>query len=827
MLQCFLSDASIIAQVPAWLTSAWFLFQVLLGFSLIVFVHELGHFAAAKWAGVRVQRFAIGFGKELFGFTKGETRYSFNLLPLGGYVKMLGQEDFVVDKSGELKVKQDPHSFTNKSIGKRMVIITAGVVMNLIFAAIAFTIVVMVGQRHAPPIIGLVKKDAPAGRAGLEPGDLIKSINGDEIRNFRRLSSRIALSDPDEVLVMEVWRDGKKLEPPPRILPEYVKLSEVRQIGVGPGYNRRVWAPSFRIDDHQLENRLHRNDEIYAYLADGEVHTCKDLGKFHRLIKAARGEPVDIIVKRPKDPDALTDEQLLVMDLEIETEEVTVQLKAFWFPEAYRPVDTVSASLLGLVPRMTVLSVDERRSFAKAGVQGLDVITKIGRYDYPSHAELVTAIGEATESGVAIEVRRSGVGNRGLSAAIIDFCEKHREAWIVAALQDTGKAGQLVARLAQTADLPEADLQTLQAALADLATGSDWRRWLERVDIHTLEPIEAKRPFALFSNPEPRIDATLRCIDENHLVVANVVPKFGKRTTPAEKAGIPRGAVILEVDGKPVRAWHELTNTFRARSGKTVQLKYRLVDEMHTVRMDIPGSPLAALDLAPEDRIVKINGKSSCRVQRADGPEHELALPDWRAVETLLKASVGKTVGIEYVTAGGATRSASYPVTEENTDPWLARVHYESQTFICYPLLERHPVHDPVAALFIGVEEAYRATMQTIQSIRHMLFTRKVGLSKVSGPVGILRIGSQVAEAGFIELLWLLGLLSANLAVINFLPLPIVDGGLFLFLVLEKIRGEPVSIRAQIATQIIGITMIVGIFLLVTYKDIVDWITGA
>lgn len=142
--------------MPEWASTAWSYILLILGFSLVIFVHELGHFAAAKWAGVRVERFAIGFGKELLGFTRAETRYSFNVLPFGGYVKMLGQEDFVVDKSGELKVKENPDSFTNKSIGQRMVIISAGVIMNLIFAAIAFGIVVMVGRPQWPSVVGTV-----------------------------------------------------------------------------------------------------------------------------------------------------------------------------------------------------------------------------------------------------------------------------------------------------------------------------------------------------------------------------------------------------------------------------------------------------------------------------------------------------------------------------------------------------------------------------------------------------------------------------------------------------------------------------------------------
>ena len=132
--------------ITGWLLSAWALFQIILGFSVIIFVHELGHFGLAKWANVRVEKFCIGFGRELFGFTRGETRYGFNILPLGGYVKMLGQEDFEVDESGEMRVKDDPRSFPNKPIGHRMLIVSGGVVMNVIFAALKFTAEFTIGK---------------------------------------------------------------------------------------------------------------------------------------------------------------------------------------------------------------------------------------------------------------------------------------------------------------------------------------------------------------------------------------------------------------------------------------------------------------------------------------------------------------------------------------------------------------------------------------------------------------------------------------------------------------------------------------------------------
>ena len=103
---------------------------------------------------------------------------------------------------------------------------------------------------------------------------------------------------------------------------------------------------------------------------------------------------------------------------------------------------------------------------------------------------------------------------------------------------------------------------------------------------------------------------------------------------------------------------------------------------------------------------------------------------------------------------------------------------------------------------------------------RSLLLTRQVGVDKVSGPVGIIAMGSKIAESGLTRLLWFLGVISANLAVINFLPMPIVDGGLLVFLLLEKIRGEPVSIKTQVATQLVGIALIATLFILITYQDI-------
>lgn len=875
-----------LAQLPAWMNTAWAYILVIAGFSVVVFVHELGHFLAAKWAKVKVERFAVGFGRALFSYRKGigfrlgstqatadaridgylrslgrepsvlpvgegeeevdrtprwrepdraeaqaalglgETEYCFNVLPLGGYVKMLGQEDFVVDKSGELRVKENPGSFTSKPIGHRMVIVSAGVIMNLIFAAVLFTIVNMVGIPQSPPIIGYVVENAPASRAGLLPGDRILSINGDDIEDFNELMQRIVLSDPDEVLTMRVERDGKIVSPPPEIRPEFVEAREVRQIGVAPGQSRRVWGLTLGDISASRPDELQENDEIHSVVIDGRIVDARDAGIIRREMMRAGGEPIELIVKRPKDAKSLSIQELVSFDPPIESETVRVKARAVWLPIPYDASLRSAASLLGFVPRLTVLQPADGKSMAKAGVRSGDVIVRIGVYDYPTYSELESAIQNAGPDGVEITVRRKGANREGLSDAAMAFCVTYREDLIRAGIENFAGARAQFEQLAATANVDRADTDAIRDAVSKLADAAAWRKWFENVDTVKLEPIRPSAPFALLSSPLPTIDAEIRNIDENHLVIADVVEKFGDRTTPARASGIERGAVILSVDGEPVREWYQLSRALLKSAGRTVRVEYRLVDQIREAQLAVPQSIHTALGISGDDRIVKIDGRSSSMMETADGRSLPLALPDWRAVEQLLKESIGKTVRVEFVTSEGERKTGEYVVTADNIDPWPARVQYYAMTFVCYPLIETNPIANPFKALFVGIKQAHRATLATIKTIRHLLFTRKVGLSNVSGPLGIAHKGSQIAEGGLVALFWFLGLISANLAVINFLPLPIVDGGLFLFLVLEKIRGEPVSIRMQVATQLLGIALIATVFILVTYQDLLRLITG-
>ena len=148
----------------------------ILVFAVLVLVHEFGHFIVAKRAGVRVEEFAIGFPPRLLSFRRGETEYSINLLPLGGYVRMPGENGETTDAEGNA----DPRTFGAQSAAKRAAILVAGVTMNFILAWVIYTGTYMVvGEPHPNiPVVASVQAGTPAAQAGLHGGDRILAVNG-------------------------------------------------------------------------------------------------------------------------------------------------------------------------------------------------------------------------------------------------------------------------------------------------------------------------------------------------------------------------------------------------------------------------------------------------------------------------------------------------------------------------------------------------------------------------------------------------------------------------------------------------------------------------
>ena len=233
------------------LNFAWNILKAALGLGFVIFIHELGHFLLAKWNGVKVEKFSIGFGPTLASFRKGvglrvgtgsrppgpgdppswgETEYILAALPLGGYVKMLGES--LEESTEEAPKSPDPRAFHNKTVWARMQIITAGVIMNVILGLACFTFVHTQGTMDLPARVGGVLAGSPAYRAGLRAGDEIVAIDGQRDVGFKDLMGRVSFSGAGQKIKFTIRRAGVDAERAFEIEPLRDATGPVPTIGI-------------------------------------------------------------------------------------------------------------------------------------------------------------------------------------------------------------------------------------------------------------------------------------------------------------------------------------------------------------------------------------------------------------------------------------------------------------------------------------------------------------------------------------------------------------------------------------------------------------------
>ena len=190
--------------------------------TVLVFVHEFGHFWVARRAGVKIEVFSIGFGKELLGFNdKYGTRWKFCLIPMGGYVKMFGDKTAASNSDDELinslSAEEQKMAFQCKNIWQKVAIVIAGPAANYLFAALIFTAFFSYyGYPSANSVITKILPDSPASRAGIEPGDIVISINGQAVRNFNDIMNAMALNMGDDLTLVFKKHDeliAKQIKP--------------------------------------------------------------------------------------------------------------------------------------------------------------------------------------------------------------------------------------------------------------------------------------------------------------------------------------------------------------------------------------------------------------------------------------------------------------------------------------------------------------------------------------------------------------------------------------------------------------------------------------
>ena len=258
----------------------------LLVLSALIFFHELGHYMAARLMGVYVEVFSIGFGKKLFTFRACNTDWSLSAIPLGGYVKMKGQDD-----SDPSKKSYDADSYNVKTPMQKIFILLAGPLANFFLAYILYFCIALGGPNILSPVIGEVKKDSPAYVAGLKTNDRILSINGAKISTWEDMAKHISSSNGS--IKLEIKRDKfiefKTLTPKiTKTKNMYNEDIERKMIGIGSaGVTHKLKLTPTQILSYANENIIFSSTLIFTgvkKLIFGEV-PAKELGGVISIVK--------------------------------------------------------------------------------------------------------------------------------------------------------------------------------------------------------------------------------------------------------------------------------------------------------------------------------------------------------------------------------------------------------------------------------------------------------------------------------------------------------------------------------------------------------------
>jgi regulator of sigma E protease len=684
---------------------------IILGFSLVIFMHELGHFVVARLCSVKCLTFSIGIGPRMCGWKKGvgfnfgkepavaeiskeeakkaadeqvgvtfkektglkgrkevgDCDYRVSWLPLGGYVRMLGQDDMDPNK-----LSTDPHSFTQRPIWQRMCIVSAGVIMNVIFAAVCFSIIFSpsIGVDFPPAHLGTVQYDGPAWKAGLRPGDEITKIGDTEplgFLEFTDVQMYSALSTGSDKLKFWVKKPGSKEARPYDIMPARSEVTGFLAIGVeslagtkivgdGAEYRKAFeeMAKGGDIPDWMEANRealtsLPQNVRITA-VDDQDIHG--HYLELYHYIQGTGARPVKLTLKSTKDD-------------KLPPTNITFQPHLECLAGA-REYPTV----LGLAPRLIVGFVQGKSPAAQQGIKVGDRILAVGERTNPTSDDLVRIVKNSGGKPVQVVIERTVTEGEGDKAA------------------------------------SKTETQTLA-----------------------------------------------------------ITPKLSKE--------VYRIGVAPAQDLK--------TMTFLAPADD---------------------SPAAALALPPGTTITQIDGQ---------------AVANWDQVYGLLKTKPAGTVNVTFHSASGdATKALPFAAAEKSAVD--EQLHYQLGLHLEI-LLQTQKGANAGQAVVMGLDHTKKFILNVYMTLAG-LFRRTVDASNLHGIVGITKVGYDVQERGPVWLWYVLAMVSVNLAVANFLPLPIVDGGLFLLLIVEKVRGKPLSVKIQNAIQTAGIVLLASLFLFVTWNDI-------
>jgi len=727
------------------LTGVIYAVEIAFAFGLAIFVHELGHFIAAKRAGIKVRRFSLGLGPKLVGFTRGETEYVISLIPFGGYVSMLGE-------GNEPGASGDPRSFKAKPHGVRAVVIVMGVVMNAILGFVLFVAAFTAGLPVETTVLGAIRPGSPSWQAGLRPGDRILGVNGLTELDWWAINQEVAAANPEQGVVLDVQKaDAEK---PVRVT---VRPGVHPQVGV-PVLEVKPWAAiSIRnvVPGMPAEAAGMRSGDVVSSVNDRAISSLDEL---LYLIETSKGTPIVMEVTRDGEKVAVT---------------VTPERMPRWS--------------LGIRPPATavVTQAPPDGALARAGLRKGDRIISADGKMLPDYLSFRDLMNESVGKTVEVIARRDE--------------EVFRSQLKLSA---PGGAGQEPSGEAANLLLPAVD------AMLALPRVACWAGGLSLPATLTVRELSESGVFT---------GAGLQVGDE-------IVSVGGRRLRDCfemfRALVVASAGKVLEVEvlrGRFIRAQVEV---FRPAGWGEVYLG-ELTCPLVIGAVEA-GSPAAAGGVRPG---MIISGVLQVRKSSKNGTTSAPAgTRTWEDLR-LVQESVGranKAGGEEFMLAldletpsGQRFRTPPMrPVADES------RAIYQVGIELAYePEMELRR-YGFAKALMMGGRDSVLWAKRVVDTLRRVATGRIKGQA-VTGPVGIVAISVKMARTGVTKLAYLFAIININLAILNLLPIPVLDGGLLLLLLIEKIKRRPLSERALEIVHIVSWVLILTLIIYVTKNDIV------
>lgn len=787
----------------------------LIGLGFVIFIHELGHFLAAKWCDVHVLTFSIGFGPAVPGcsFTRGETMYKLALLPLGGYVNMVGE-------GPEADEEEDyPRSFKNKTVGQRMLIISAGVIMNVLFGALCFVLVYLyLGVERPPAIVWRTESGSRAWEAGVKPGWRLARIEDKKDPGFDDMRVAVALSPAGKPLefVFED-RDGKTHRR--EIEPLRDANNNHPVIGVSPSSVARLLPEKY---GPQVGGAATRAGSAAAgarvvSLQDGETPVrATDPAKGGDVTPLPPGEAGWLeLCRRMR---AASDEAIT---LEVasggKTRTMQVPTGGFRFGDSIlgttdpaTPDRPFNVSPLPTDPHGPPKKQDPDPFVLRARMASLAGKAMVLQVRREANDEVVNvlvppafhvSLGLRMNMGKVAAIRQGSPAEEAELKAGPDGDEI-----IGATLQADGKPPIVLDEKAMDPVRLPFELERRMAEL-----GPEAAKY--RVVLKVRGPVNhnARKERTL---PPMKWDAGWSSADEAPInpSAPTSIPQLGlaywiestvvkvEPDGPAQRAGILPGDVVQEISfrergSKGDMGWSRWYEMASRRAGDKVVYDQWAHYFWYLQRADAP--------------VVRVKLK---RV--ADSETTELELPPreqsedagwWTA--TLRGAGLRKSPPPDKADQKGidAVTDPTWPMSERGLIFDVDKRRHKAKTF--------------VEALGYGMEKTSSFIQQIYRNLQRLL-TGRISTKSLGGPIEIGAQAIGAAGESLSELMMFLGIISINLAVVNFLPIPVLDGGHMVFLIYEKLRGRPASEAVRIAATYMGLAIILSLMVFVFWLDI-------